>query len=316
LHAYRIGVRVLWCLVRDKAGRADLGRLATLTLEYLDQVSTATEQAYGEERERWVDSHDDAVSLFVARLLGGEFGTDGSAEAEAMRLGYDLSKPQVAVLVAPSPDPSRRESVDDIELAMARRALRRWLGGHLSAQTRSGVFFSIQSRSATDVGTLFRSALRSAGSANYPLVAAVGTSQPGASGLLTSYDEARRALALGTILNPVEEVYRYDQLSFFDLFQRGERIGAFVEEVLGALLAHDSQGHTHLVSTLYAFFISGMSRKAAARRLGIHPNTLDYRLRKAKEVSGVTIRGEEFGFRFQLALRLLPLVVRGDEPRH
>jgi DNA-binding PucR family transcriptional regulator len=53
-----------------------------------------------------------------------------------------------------------------------------------------------------------------------------------------------------------------------------------------------------------------MNRRVAAIRLGIHPNTLDYRLRKASEVASMEVTDPELSFRFQLAVRLLPLCAK------
>ncbi|WP_414710583.1 helix-turn-helix domain-containing protein [Pseudonocardia sp.] len=51
-------------------------------------------------------------------------------------------------------------------------------------------------------------------------------------------------------------------------------------------------------------------QRATATRLGIHPNTLDYRLQKAAQVGGIDITNSEKSFRFQLAVRLLPICSR------
>ena len=58
---------------------------------------------------------------------------------------------------------------------------------------------------------------------------------------------------------------------------------------------------------LYTYFTLGMNRAAAARRLEIHPNTLDYRLRQARASYGADLTSTKFAFRLQLAVRLLPL---------
>jgi DNA-binding PucR family transcriptional regulator len=84
-------------------------------------------------------------------------------------------------------------------------------------------------------------------------------------------------------------------------------VEGFVHSVLGDFARHDRDGRTDLVRTLCVYFALGMNRKAAATRLGIHPNSLDYRLRQAVRVGGIDVTSAENSFRFQLAIRLLPI---------
>jgi DNA-binding PucR family transcriptional regulator len=56
-----------------------------------------------------------------------------------------------------------------------------------------------------------------------------------------------------------------------------------------------------------AFFAAGMVRKAAAAQLGIHPNSLDYRLKMIEETSGYPVRSGNSAFKLQLELKPLPL---------
>jgi DNA-binding PucR family transcriptional regulator len=77
--------------------------------------------------------------------------------------------------------------------------------------------------------------------------------------------------------------------------------------VLGPLLAHEREHRTHTLQTLHAFFLCGMNRKSTAARLGIHRNTLNYRLESVERLMDVAIASGEASFRIQLALRLIPM---------
>jgi DNA-binding PucR family transcriptional regulator len=137
----------------------------------------------------------------------------------------------------------------------------------------------------------------------------VGTLKTGAQGIFASYAEAQRSLALGAILQPTELVYLYDELKLFDLFSAGDQVDAFVNEVLGAVLRHDRRDG-RLIATLNVLFGAALNRKVAARRLGVHPNTLTYRIRRLEELLGGSLLSGEFCFRVQLALKLAPLASR------
>jgi purine catabolism regulator len=77
----------------------------------------------------------------------------------------------------------------------------------------------------------------------------------------------------------------------------------FHQETLGALAAHDREKGSRLVSTLDAFLRSGNATEAAAR-LSLHRNSLLYRLRRIREITGLDLDDPETRFALHLALRV------------
>jgi len=63
-----------------------------------------------------------------------------------------------------------------------------------------------------------------------------------------------------------------------------------VQNVLGRVLAHDQARKTRLVETLAAYVRHSGRVQEAARELGIHPNTLHQRLRRAADLGGFQLR--------------------------
>jgi PucR C-terminal helix-turn-helix domain len=59
--------------------------------------------------------------------------------------------------------------------------------------------------------------------------------------------------------------------------------------VLRPIQQHDAAHASELVATLEAFVAAGLSRKATAQRLTVHPNTLDYRLDRIRQLTGLTL---------------------------
>jgi PucR C-terminal helix-turn-helix domain len=92
-----------------------------------------------------------------------------------------------------------------------------------------------------------------------------------------------------------------------DTLRDSTAVNDFVDNVLADFARHDEQQRGELIRTLHVYFTHGMNRRATARRLGVHPNTLDHRLRKASHVGGIEVTDPEVSFRFQLAIRLLPM---------
>ncbi|MBW3632526.1 MAG: helix-turn-helix domain-containing protein, partial [Chloroflexi bacterium] len=75
-------------------------------------------------------------------------------------------------------------------------------------------------------------------------------------------------------------------------------------ETLGDLLAYDRQNNAELISTLDAFFAANGSPKEAAERLGVHRNTVLYRLDRIRDITGYELDDAGVRMRLQLALHV------------
>jgi sugar diacid utilization regulator len=64
-------------------------------------------------------------------------------------------------------------------------------------------------------------------------------------------------------------------------------LGGDVAEAVGRPCAIGTATGPDLISTLEAYYRHDLSRARAAASLNIHPRTLDYRLRRAQDLTGV-----------------------------
>ena len=81
----------------------------------------------------------------------------------------------------------------------------------------------------------------------------------------------------------------------------------FSHDALGALLTND-EGTRDLLRTLQVFFDSGRSVRRSALVLGVHENTIRYRLAKIEEATGLAVAtSSEDQLSAQLALLVLRL---------
>ena len=71
------------------------------------------------------------------------------------------------------------------------------------------------------------------------------------------------------------------------------------------LIGSDREGGTSYIEALRCFFDAFGDYTAAAAKLHIHPNTLRYRLRKAQDLSGVTLDDPEERLALMLLIRVL-----------
>nr|WP_244954208.1 helix-turn-helix domain-containing protein [Spelaeicoccus albus] len=76
------------------------------------------------------------------------------------------------------------------------------------------------------------------------------------------------------------------------------------ERSLQALIEHDHRRGTDYRNTLIAYFVSPNDVDAAAARLHIHPNTLRYRVKRARQLFDLRIDEPDERLATWLGLRL------------
>jgi DNA-binding PucR family transcriptional regulator len=76
---------------------------------------------------------------------------------------------------------------------------------------------------------------------------------------------------------------------------------------LGPLEDYAERRRADLLETLRTFVACDLDRRRAAERLHVHPNTLDYRLRRVEELTGLRLSSTS-----DLVVTCLALKQRGD----
>jgi carbohydrate diacid regulator len=139
----------------------------------------------------------------------------------------------------------------------------------------------------------------------------IGRYHPGVAGIAASFGDARAALLLGRRLNGPNRVHCLDDLG----------IGAFVgiddERTKIDLAYHLLSPLDHeeeVLETLYVFFDSNCSPALTSQRLGIHRNTLAYRLSKVASVTGLDPRRFDDAVQIRLAMVLRGLATHSTPP--
>src|SRR5262249_19735455 len=101
-------------------------------------------------------------------------------------------------------------------------------------------------------------------------------------------------------------VTSYRALGAFRLLldvQSPEALRAFVVEVLGPLLKYAESRETPLLETLEALAGARWARRAAARSLGIHINSMSYRIERIEALTGLSLDGPETRVAIAIAVR-------------
>ena len=253
----------------------------------------------------------------VEELLAG--GLD-EAEAErlarqAERLGHRLPARAWVVVLEPDDEASEAEMAargrqDRIHAALADLARRR-LHGALTLTRSTSAVVILPLDAAGDLAAAERLAEQVAGVVApilNPGTASVGVGNLAESvgELARSHVEARQALRLARRAGTRGGITSYRALGAFRLLlevQSPDVLRRFVGEVLGPLLKYEESRETPLLQTLEALAAHRWVRRAAARALGIHVNSMAYRVERIEAISGLKLDEPETRVAVAIALR-------------
>ncbi|MHB9033735.1 MAG: helix-turn-helix domain-containing protein [Anaerolineae bacterium] len=137
--------------------------------------------------------------------------------------------------------------------------------------------------------------------------AGVGRCLQGLAGLCTTVKQAIDSLDLGKHLQDAAGPFFYDELGLYRLLihLRGtDEMQRFYHETIGSLVEYDTRHKTDLLHTLAVFFEQNANASQASRALFVHRNTLNYRLQRIGEITGLNLEDPEARMAFQIALKI------------
>ncbi len=298
----RAGDEVVGCigLTGDPAEVARFAELVRLAAETMLEQARLADLVARDARMR---------EEFVLALVRGE-ALEPSRLEWATRSGLDPALPRVAVVIEVDGGGLEREALL-VELQRLHTLIATPQRGHLAA-TLSLDEVVVLMPAAADPAVHRRLvedlARRLRGRSPLGLQFALGRAFEGADGVARSYRVAAATLSVGRRNGGAGDVFVYDDLrlpvlvaSLGDGWQRHE-----LAEPARRLAAADRKGE--LARTLAAWFDNGMQHARTAAALGIHRNTLDYRMKRVAEICGVDLGATA-------DLMLLYLALQVDETR-
>jgi purine catabolism regulator len=124
------------------------------------------------------------------------------------------------------------------------------------------------------------------------------------------HQEARLAIEVRERLGRPRSVFKVRSLGAYRLILRAASAAEVVElcaRTLDTVIKHDSRGRrgSTLLETYRVYLAAGASIKDASVRLGVHPHTVEYRLTRLQELSGLSFQRVEDRLTLELALRIL-----------
>ena len=303
LRAYRVAHARWWDVWTEQvASRVEAGEAAAVgaagsryLFAWADLLSDQATIEYLEEAGRLARQGSVAQAAFVRGVLGGD---PDDLAAASRRLGYDLGGRHLAAVLKAPPG-------DEMTDALLERAAR-GLADACGAGRPLAVL--VDSRTAW-VWLAVGADVEPPRTMSGPVRAGVGRAGRGLRGFRASHGEALEASRIAELTErPQGSVTRYTAVELAALCARDiDACRRFVRSNLGALAAADDQSR-RLLATLQAFFREGSNYRATARRLGVHHNTIVYRVTQVEELLGHPL-GEG---RIQLELALELAATLGD----
>jgi sugar diacid utilization regulator/GAF domain-containing protein len=253
----------------------------------------------------------------VEEVLAGGLEPDEAERVarQAERLGHRLPQRAWALVLEPDDDETEtalgaRGELDRLDAALS-GLIRSRLPGTLTLVRSASAVFLVPDEVAADLPTVEKLAgqvLAAAAPVMKPGSASVGIGNlaNGVSELARSHVEARQALRLTRRAGGRGRVVSYRSLGAFRLLlevQSPDALRRFVNELLGTLLQYAQSRDTPLLETLEALAAARWIRRAAARQLGIHINSMSYRVERIQTLTGLQLDDPETRVAISIALR-------------
>jgi len=303
LRAYRLGHGLAERRFEEAAGELEiepevrwrvLAHTSHHMFAYIDAICTELVDDYEQERAQWIRGAAAARAELVSAIVG-RGPVDARAASEKLR--YDVSRRHVALIVWAEP-PRAGQRPYSLERESAALAVALGGGPVLAVPIGERIVWAWTS------GDHLADALTATGHRMGDGVrAAIGSIHEGVIGMAESHDEARvarrvaelRAVRPGTVVG-----YRAADLTALLTADPVEAV-RFAEAELGELIAADDTA-ARLRATVRVYLEENLSPARAARRLGIHTNTVVNRVKRAEELLGHAV--EQRRLQLEVSLRL------------
>jgi hypothetical protein len=271
---------------------------------WVEAIERRLTDVYMSEHEQWVRGAAAIRAAEVRALLGGAAPVD--AAAVSLRLGYALDRVHVGFVVWSEEAGERPGDAGGLFAEMERAAatVAESLGAGAPLTVAEGRHLACWAGRRSEP-ELSRLRLPRAGARG--LSVAAGTPAPGLEGFVSSHREALLARRVAQLSGDGDgAVATYPDLALEALLTEDpEAARRFAARELGPLAAGDD-ATARLASTVAIFLEEGSSFVRAGRRLGIHANTVAYRVRRAESLRGHPVTERQLELR--VALRLARLL--------
>lgn len=297
------------------------GNLGLFSLLIGNATATAEERALasrGAAASAIVLAREQAAALarqelelnVLDEILDGALRSEISLVQQARRLGHALDQPHAVVVVRiDTSSRTKSRSGGETTRYIVESALAR-LGALVLWRIRHNNIEIVWDPEQVSQGMRFPDLLQEelirlvGGTASGTVSIGVGGVHSGASGIRQSHQEAKQALTMSRRLYGVGHITRFEDLGIYRLLFAARdlpELRSFHDDALSALIDYDRQHGAELLRTLGAFFAGRCGPKETAAILGVHRNTVLYRLERIRELTGFDLDDADVRLRLHLA---------------
>jgi hypothetical protein len=319
LHAYRLAHKTYWGITREAllryAGRKEallsLTMLSDFWIEFFDYIGAVLAEAHAVEEGLSVAQSTRAYVGLIDDLLHGLEPRDAEARQLRTLCGIRSGVPMAVAVARPFQSGNGKQIDLEVTLRSFVRLVQQVLPSAVSGKLvdiRNGEAAVIVC-SDTDTARGFLKVLRQHGFGRHVangLAAGVGVSldKMEIAGLPESLEEARLALEFASGTRPLMHFADIDLPEF--LIRRADKTALrLIPEWTRHLTPAGGGQSDELSRTVHAFAECSLNVKQTAQRLGVHINTVYFRLNRINKLTGIdprTFAGASF---LLTALRLL-----------
>jgi sugar diacid utilization regulator len=323
LHGLRVWARVVLDAVLEEVATRPSGEIeAALTiasrlLTHLDLISTAATDSYLDEvNDRGLLRRD-----LLDALLTGRADTK-ICRRRSGALGLQLAENYVVIVLrlpgvhseARRQSPDARAALDRVVHA-ARLSLRPTVGMLIVGMRHGDVVVLYPVSSAAGVPAIRRESAALVDSLTENIAVGLSGWHAGLAAIASGYREALDAADIAVSKGIRDRPVALDEVLVDHIFRSSASVDRILAEAMRPVLEYDRTHNSSLVSTLRTYLESGLNVTQTARKLYIHPNTVEYRLRRISELSGHNPRSPDDLLILSLAMRFDELRSVGDAER-
>lgn len=124
------------------------------------------------------------------------------------------------------------------------------------------------------------------------------------------YEQAKKALYIGDLLNKEQRVFLYDNLYLYDLLtilNRHANLKDFCHPGIETILNYDAENGTEYYKTLFEYVMGLANMTRVAKTLHIHRNTLYHRINKISEIIEMDLEDGDDYLKLLLSFKIMDL---------
>lgn len=122
------------------------------------------------------------------------------------------------------------------------------------------------------------------------------------------YAQSMTAIDLGLPLDNQKCIYFYEdymEYHLIDMAAKNGEVKGICSPMISELIDYDQQNNSELVNSLFAYLSSGNNCAEAARKMGIHRNSMNYRIKKIEDILNIKVDAPHISFSLYLSLKIL-----------